>query len=177
MPRANFRDLLWIFLRIGNTTIGGGELTMVVLQRELQRREWLSVDQFGIAYALARLTPGTNVVAFCAASGYTMLGLAGAVGAVLASTIPSSILVVWLTELCAAGDRIPWLGAMVSMTIAAVVGLMVAVALKLAASQMKGQQIRGASIFAGAFLLRTAGLSPLQTLLVAAVAGLLWRQP
>ena len=108
---------------------------MVLLQREMSQRGWLGDEQFGLAYAMARLTPGTNVVAFAAAAGYFVFGFLGAVVGVLASTIPSSILVVWLTGVCEAGNRVAWLGAAVNATIASVVGLMAAVALKLAKSQ------------------------------------------
>jgi len=178
MAGSKFTQFFWIFLRVGNTTLGGGEPTMVLLQREMSRRGWLGDEQFGLAYAMARLTPGTNVVAFTAAAGYYVFGFAGAVVSVLASTIPSSMLVVWLTGVCEAGDRVAWLGAAVNATIASVVGLMAAVALKLAKSQAKGAHlIPGAAIFTGAFLLRMAGLSPLQTLAIAAAAGLFWRRP
>src|SRR5947208_3451848 len=108
-----------VFLRIGNTTIGGGEPTVAALQREFGRRGWLRPEQFGLSYALARLTPGTNMLAFCAAAGWYALGVAGSIAGVVAVTIPSSVLVVWLTGVCELGNRIPWLRAAVNASIAA----------------------------------------------------------
>lgn len=173
---SKLSELTLIFLRVGNTTVGGGEPTIALLQRELTRRGWLSPEQFGLAYALARITPGTNMLAFCAAAGWYVLGAAGALFGVLALTIPSSMLVVLLTLVCEAGDRVPWLGAAVRTTIAAGVGIMIAAAFTLARSQFKtGFSIVPLLIVAGAFLLRTAGLSPLQTLVIAAVLGGFWR--
>lgn len=166
-----------VFLRIGNTTVGGGEVTVASLQREMSRRGWLSAEQFGIAYALARLTPGTNMLAFCAATGWYVLGWAGALSGVLGATIPSSILVVFLTRVCEAGDRIAWLGAAVSGTIAAGLGVMIAAAILLARSQVANVgAVVSFAIVAAAFGLRLAGLSPLQVIALAAAAGLLWRQ-
>jgi chromate transporter len=175
MRPPNLPILTLIFLRIGNTTVGGGEPTVAALQSELTRRGWLSAEQFGFAYALARITPGTNMLAFCAAAGWYVLGIAGSIAAVLAATIPSSIIVLWLTRVCEAGDRVPWLGAAVSGAIAAGVGIMVAAAGKLARSQTRYTGSVVALLFVGgAFLLRLVGLSPLQTLTIAAAMGLLW---
>src|ERR1700694_3001275 len=112
-------ELAGVFLRIGNTTIGGGEPTVAAFQRELGRRGWLLPEQFGLAYALARLTPGTNMLAFCAAAGWYALGGAGSVAGGGAVTVPSSVLVVWLTGVCEMGKQIPWLQAAVNATIAA----------------------------------------------------------
>lgn len=176
MRVSKLSELTLIFLRVGNTTVGGGEPTIALLQRELTLRGWLAPEQFGLAYALARITPGTNMLAFCAAAGWYVLGLAGSVCGVLAVTIPSSMLVVVLTLICEAGDRVPWLGAAVNTTIAAGVGIMVAAAFTLARSQWKRTfSIIPLLIAGGAFGLRQAGLSPLQILIVAAAAGFFWR--
>ena len=43
-----------LFLRAGTTAFGGGDPTIAILQREFYRREWLSPDQFAIAFGLAR---------------------------------------------------------------------------------------------------------------------------
>lgn len=180
MQGPNLRNVTWIFLRVGNTTVGGGEPTVAGLQRELSQRGWLSPGQFGLSYALARITPGTNMLAFCAAAGWYALGLAGAVAAVLAVTIPSSALVVVLTRICAAGDTVPWLGSAVRGSIAAAVGIMVSAALRLARSQAGSltgvrRWLMPVIVPSGAFVLRLAGLSPLQILVVAALVGLFWR--
>lgn len=174
MPKLG--PLALLFLRIGNTTVGGGEPTVAALQQELSRRNYITPEQFGLAYALARLTPGTNMLAFCAAAGWYALGLAGAFAGVLAVSIPSSVLVVWLTRICEEGDRIPWLGAAVKGMIAAAAGITVAAAFKLADSQIvPGHRVVPIAIVAGAFLARLLGLPPLYTLALAATAGLLWR--
>src|ERR1700678_3574384 len=97
MRRPALIDVTNLFFRVGVTVFGGGDPTIAILQREFYRRDWLSPEKFGIAFGLARLTPGTNVLAFCAAAGWYLLGLPAAPAAVLAVTIPASVLVVWLT--------------------------------------------------------------------------------
>ncbi len=77
---------------------GGGDPTITVLQRELlERRKWLDEEQFALSYSLARVTPGTNVLAFCAASAWILGGWIGAMAAVFAASVPSPLLAVWLT--------------------------------------------------------------------------------
>ena len=84
MSALSLRRLLFLSLRVGNSTFGGGEPTMAVFQRELVgRRGWLSPEQYGLAYGLARVTPGTNVLAFCAAAGWQLLKWPGALAVVL----------------------------------------------------------------------------------------------
>jgi chromate transporter len=177
MPRASLRDVSLVFLRIGNTTLGGGDPTIAALQRELIPRGWLSPEQYGLAFALARITPGTNMLAFSAASGWYVLGLTGAVAAVLSVTIPSSLLVVWLTRIYEAGSQIRWLGAVVAATIAAALGIMIAAALLLIRSQAGNKPWAVPLLIAGgAFGLRFLGMTPLEVIALAALLGLFWRQ-
>ena len=115
------------------------------------------------------------MLAFCAAIGWFALGITGSVAAVLAVTIPSSALVVWLTYVCELGERIPWLGAAVAGTIAAALGTMVGAAWMLARSQMRSAWFVSLCIVAAAFVLARFEFSPIQILAIAAAAGLLWR--
>lgn len=173
------RDLALLFLRVGNTTFGGGDPTIAVLEREFRQRRWLSVEQFSLVYALARVTPGTNLLAFCAGSAWSIAGVAGAVVAVLAVTAPSAILVVYLTEILIKGSAVPTLRNAVAGTIAAAAGIMAGVALLLLRSQARSSgAMKAGAIFALCFgLARLTPLSPLQVLIVAAAIGFLWPRP
>jgi chromate transporter len=169
-----------LFLRVGNTTFGGGDPTIAVLQREFYRRGWLSQEQFAIAFGLGRATPGTNVLAFCAGAGWYMLGLSGAVTAVLVVTIPSSILVIWLTRACELGAGRPLAQAVIAAVVAAAVGTMIGAAALLVRSQWsrwtRTNWLRPVLIAAGAFILARVGLSPLEIIGIAAAVGFFWIQ-
>ena len=69
MAQPQLTAVTRLFLRVGVTIFGGGDPTIAILQREFYKREWLSPEKVGIAFGLARLTPGTNVLALCAAAG------------------------------------------------------------------------------------------------------------
>jgi len=176
MSQPRLIETARLFFRVGSTAFGGGDPTIALLQREFYRRDWVTPDQFAIAFGLARLTPGTNVLAFCAAAGWYLMGVLGAITAVLGLTIPSSILVVWLTRAWQFGVDYPVARAIISAMVAAAVGTMIGAAVMLVRQQCsKRTWMSPILIAASAFVLfRVVGLSPLQVIAIAAVTGFFW---
>jgi chromate transporter len=119
------RKLTAVFFRIGNTTFGGGYVTMGMLGRELvDTRRWITRDKFDLAFALARVTPGTNVLAFCAAVGAAICGVAGAVAGVIAASAPSAAVAVLVMQGFESFRSNPIAAAAIGGTVAAVAGMM-----------------------------------------------------
>jgi len=178
MVRPRLTDVTSLFLRVGVTVFGGGDPTIAILQREFYRRDWLSPEKFAIAFGLARLTPGTNVLAFCAAAGWYLVGLGGALAAVLAITIPASVLVVWLTRAYDLTVHYRLAQSVANALVAAAVGTMIGAALLLVRTQCKpGRWLKPVAISTGAFLLAyLAKLSPLQVIGAAAIIGFFWAE-
>lgn len=176
MARPRLTDVSRLFFRVGVTVFGGGDPTIAILQREFYRRGWLTPEKFAIAFGLARLTPGTNVLAFCAAAGWYMLGIGGALAAVLAITIPASVLVVWLTSAYGLTTHNRLAQSIANALLAAAVGTMIGAAILLVRTQCKpGRWLRPIIISTGAFLLAfVIKLTPLQVIGVAAIVGFLW---
>ena len=95
MTSFSIRRLALLFLRVGNLTFGGGDPTMAALHRELVvSHRWLTPERYGLIYSLARATPGTNLLAFCAGVGWQLARLRGALAAVLSASIPCAAAVV-----------------------------------------------------------------------------------
>lgn len=178
MTKARIGELTGLFVRVGTTVFGGGNAGIAVLQREFGRRGWLGPDKFALAFGLARLTPGTNFLAFCAAAGWYLRGIAGALLAVLGTTIPASVLVIWLTRAGEVGNRYPMARSVISALLAAGVGTMLGAALLLVRSQCARKHWIGPSLVAvGAFgLSRGLGLSPLSVIGIAAALGFFWTE-
>jgi chromate transporter len=176
MDRPRLTSITRLFLRVGVTVFGGGDPTIAILQREFFRRAWLSPEKFAIAFGLARLTPGTNVLAFCAATGWYLRGLPGALAAVLAITIPASVLVVWLTRAYDLTVRYPLAQSIANALVGAAVGTMIGAALLLVRSQSsRDRWLRPVVIATGAFVLAyVVKLSPLQVIGAAAIVGFFW---
>jgi chromate transporter len=176
MARPRLTGVTSLFLRVGITVFGGGDPTIAILQGEFYRRHWLSPEKFAIAFGLARLTPGTNVLAFCAATGWYMLGFAGALAAVLANTIPASVLVVWLTRAYDLTDHNRLAQSVANALLAAAVGTMVGAALLLVRAQsQRGRWLKPVALSLGSFLLAyLIQLTPLQIIGAAAIVGFFW---
>jgi chromate transporter len=173
MSRPSLSKLGWIFLRYGNFTFGGGTATITVIDRELiERRGLIRPDQARLSFALARLTPGTNLLAYCTAAGWLTRGLPGAFVSLIASSLPCSLAAVIVTVLYEAMVRQPaWVIAMHG-AMAAAVGVMIATGWTIIRPFRKSTSILRIVIFsAGACALALAGVSPIQILLAAALFG------
>jgi len=180
MTSFSLRQLALLFLRIGNLTFGGGDPTMAALHRELVvARGWLTPERYGLIYSLARATPGTNVLAFCAGIGWQLAGLRGALAAVLGASVPCAAAVVWFTYAYTLWRSNPLAMSAIGGTLAAAVGMMAAAAFQLLRPRWKpGNRFRAAAIFAAGFTL-SFGLQmpPIQVLAIGALTGLVWRAP
>jgi chromate transporter len=180
MRRFPLTLLTRIFFRIGNTTFGGGDPTIAALQRELvEGRRAITPEQFGVLYALARITPGTNMLAFCAGAGWMLRGWLGALIAVTAVTLPSAIIAVLLLYAFEALMKNPISASGLSAMIAAAVGLMFAASYLLVRPHLTIPKLpRTAVLAGGAFVLVWKQvLSPVQVLALAAAVGFFWPEP
>ncbi len=174
--RTTLAAIADVFVRYANFTLGGGSLTAAVLHRELLGKwRWISVDNFTLCFGLARLTPGTNVLAFCTGVGCWW----GALVAPLASSIPRTIMVVVVvvavvaTALFSEAEGNRWVQAGIHGAIATAVAITVKTCWTIAHPHWKGRaRPRVAAVGAAAFLLYgIAGLSAIEVLLLAAVVG------
>jgi chromate transporter len=178
-PRSSLARLTEIFFRIGNTTFGGGYVTMGMLGREfVQNRGWLSSDQFDLAFALSRVTPGTNLIAFCAAVGALLRGIPGAVAAVLAVTVPSAAIAVFFIHEFETWQTNQVAMALIAGAVAAAGGMMWSTIWTILRPHF-GSRIRNLQVVliaGGAFIAaRWFGVTPLPLIAAGALAGFLWK--
>ncbi len=180
MTPVSLRPLSLIFLRLGNLTFGGGDPTMSALHRELVvSRGWLANERYGLIFSLARATPGTNILAFCAGAGWELLGWRGAIAAVMAASIPCAALVVWFSYIYSVLRSNPHAMSAIGGTLAAAVGMMWAAAYQLFRPRWKhGDRARALLLAVGGFLLSYRfDMAPIQILGLGALVGLLWKAP
>jgi chromate transporter len=163
------------FTRYANLTLGGGSATAATLHRELvEKRQWLTDDQFTLSFALGRVTPGTNLLAFCTGFGYLLRGLPGAIVALLASSIPCAALVAALSAVFAYWRDNDIVQTAIHGAVAAAVGITVKTCWTIAHPYFKGRdgQIRVVLVAAVAFALNVWGhVPPIWVLLFAGVTG------
>lgn len=165
-------------LRHGGFTFGGGLPTMAALEEEIVRQQsWLTRPQFRLAYALSRLSPGTNLLAFCTAVGWQMRGLTGAVVALAASSLPCAVFVVAFTILFDSSQNNYLARLAVDGALAAAVGIVGASCWQLVRPHVdSGQWLRTSILVLGAMALQILGVPPVRVLLAAAILGAIWRE-
>jgi len=150
---------------------------MAALQEEIFARKWMDREQYGLVYALARATPGTNILAFCAGTGWLALGVLGAVLAVVGASFLPAVLVTLLSAGYTVWRDNPWAMAAIGGMLAAATGLMGVAAYGLLKPHFRRERwLRAAVIFAAALLLSLRfDFTPIQILGLAALAGALWQ--
>jgi len=168
------RSIARLFFRVGNSTFGSGPATVVLLSREMNERRWLEPWQTDLYYTMARVVPGTNVVAFVAATGYAVRGWAGSLAAILALSVPASAVVVLLTLAYQQWHDTRLGGAFINGAMAAIVGIIIGAACLLAAPlYRKGERVRTLALTASAAAL-SMWLAPLKIMAIIAAVGLFW---
>ncbi|HET7502655.1 MAG TPA: chromate transporter [Kofleriaceae bacterium] len=169
-------QLARVFAWYANTTFGGGSATIAVLKQQvLVRHAWIDEAEFDLGYALSRLTPGTNLLAFCTAAGWTARRGPGAIVALLASSLPCSLLAVLMTVFYVELGGSLVFQAALRGALAAAVAIMVSTAWVFAEPHVKAAPRKAALVVpAAAALALTTHLSPVEILLLAAAAGLAW---
>ncbi|WP_084146599.1 chromate transporter [Paenibacillus wynnii] len=91
-------QLLWIFVRIGPVTFGGGYAMIPMIEREISiKRKWLDEEQMDEILSLAGAAPGGVGVNAAAFIGYRLAGIRGAIAAIAGITIPTFIIVCFLS--------------------------------------------------------------------------------
>lgn len=170
--------LVALSFRVVAFTFGGGEPTMAVFYQEfVERRKWLSPETYALIFGLARVTPGTNLLAFCVGCGWHLRGWPGALAVGLVTSLPGSAAAVLLSSMYGALGRNPGAAAVVGGMLAAAVGLMAGGACQLVRRYLRpGQALRTVFLTVGAFgLSLSLGWSPIWILAAASLAGACWR--
>jgi len=157
-----------------NRTVGGGHASIELLRRTFTARGWLDAVSHGVLIAVSRLTPGTNILAYCVALGWRVHRAPGALTALAAASIPASLIVFILTALLVRVDRYPAVQALLA------IGILVASVLVLSSAWFLIRPYltrvalpRTLVITAVAAALIALGATPVRTLLVAAAVGAL----
>jgi len=157
-----------------NRTVGGGHASIELLRRTFTSRGWLDADSHGLIVAVSRLTPGTNILAYCVTLGWRYHRWPGALAALVAASVPASLIVFLLTATLAQIDRYVVVRGLLA------VGVLVAGVLVLASAWaliqpylVKSARVRALLVSAVAAGLIALDATPVRVLLVAALIGFL----
>jgi chromate transporter len=121
-----------VFLKIGLSSFGGGTTTMTLMQRELvQRRGWITAEQFALSAGLSNITPGINLLAQTILIGRWLAGWPGLLGGLLGLLVPAAVITVLLSVVFVAVSHAPLAVAALHGVIPATAGMTLAMAVGL----------------------------------------------
>ena len=120
-------DLFIAFFRIGMLGYGGGPGSIPLIHKEVVGKyKWMTDEDFGDLLALANTLPGPIATKLAGYIGHRVSGLVGMLNAVLATILPTIVLmIILLTSLSSIKD-VGWVQGMTAAVIP-VVGVMLAV--------------------------------------------------
>jgi len=111
-----------LFARIGLTSFGGG-LSAWIYREVVDRRHWMSEDEFLAGLTLAQIIPGPNVINISIYIGQRLRGGGGAVVAALALLLPPMAVAVGLLFLFHSYGQLSWLHDLLEGIAAGAIGL------------------------------------------------------
>jgi chromate transporter len=89
--------LFFSFFKIGSFAIGGGYVILPLLQEEALSNGWMEQEMFVDMIAVSQITPGPIAINMATFVGYEEAGVAGALVASFAVTLPSFLILMFLS--------------------------------------------------------------------------------
>ncbi|WP_042146924.1 chromate transporter [Paucisalibacillus sp. EB02] len=117
-------NLFIAFFRVGILGYGGGPASIPLIHKEVvSTYKWMKDEEFGDMLALGNTLPGPIATKLAGYIGYRVSGVIGMLNAVLATTLPTIILLIILLSTLASFKDIDWVKGMTAAVIP-VVGMM-----------------------------------------------------
>jgi chromate transporter len=166
--RPSLTALVGYFLKLGTLGFGGPPALAGFMHRDLvERRKWLSQDDYELALTVAQVMPGPLAAQLAIAIGQLLRGVVGATTVAIAFVLPSFLLVVALSALYVSSQGLWWVQALFYTIGAAVIAIIAIAAYRLARVSNRRDPLRWA-IFGVLFLATVLVQAELGELFIAA---------
>jgi chromate transporter len=143
MNRPTTAELLTYFLYLGSLGFGGPVALVGYMQRDLvEQRKWFSKEEYVKSLALAQLAPGPLAAQLAICLGYVHSRVRGATLVSLAFILPSFVMTVAISWLYVRYGGLSWMQAAFYGVGAAVIGIIVIAAYKLARLTMAKDRLQ-----------------------------------
>jgi len=143
-----YRQLLWSMMKTGVLGFGGGPSVVPLIRHEaVKAYGWLSDDEFGEIFVLANTLPGPIATKMAGYLGYRLQGIRGAVIAVVAHILPSSLAMIALISAVGYFSSSLVVQGMISAVVPVVAVMLGAMAYEFAEKAVKGLGIYFGVVF------------------------------
>lgn len=169
-------EIFLVFFKIGAFTIGGGYAMLPIIQKEVEKKGWMSEEEFLDAISLTNSLPGplaTNCATFV---GYRVAGTIGSVSAVLGAISPSVIIILIVAAVFHNLMTYPIVGHIFNGIRPAVVALIAYSIIKLGKTAKLKEYCNWAVAIVGFVMVAFLNVHPIVVVIGAALYGLFLRQ-
>ena len=157
------RDLFLAFFRVGMLGYGGGPSSIPLVYKEVvDRYQWMTADEFSDTLCIGNTLPGPIATKMGGYIGYKVGGWLGMANAVLATTIPTIVLMIILFTSLQSVRHLPWVTGMtrgVLPVIAVMLGVLTWDFVKRSLKDMSGLVV-GILLVSSFVFTQTLGLHP-----------------
>lgn len=120
-------DIFIAFFRVGMLGFGGGPASIPLMRKEaVEKYKWMDEDEFIDMLSISNTLPGPIATKLAGYIGYRVSGWIGMLNALIASVIPTVLLVIILLRTLSEVREFDWVKGMTAAVVA-VVGMMMAV--------------------------------------------------
>ena len=120
-------QLFWAFFKVGILGYGGGPSSIPLVHQEaVSNYKWLNSDEFGDILAIGNTLPGPIATKIAGYIGYRVAGWPGVLNAVLATILPSIVVMIFLLFSLTSFQDQGWVAGMTN-AIVPVVGVMLGI--------------------------------------------------
>ncbi|MFC4735128.1 chromate transporter [Bacillus daqingensis] len=107
------KELFMAFFRVGMLGYGGGPASIPLIQKEaVETYEWMNDEEFSDILAIGNTLPGPIATKMAGYIGYRVAGTAGLLNAIVASIVPTVILMIALLVSLASFQEYAWVQGM-----------------------------------------------------------------
>ena len=165
----SYWNLFWTFVKVSAFTIGGG-MAMVAVVRDIlvEKRKWMTDDEFMDILAISQTLPGLMAVNTAIFVGYRLMGTKGSIVATLGSVLPPFIIILAIAMIFTGYKDNPTVEAIFKGIRPAVVALIAVPTIKMALKQ-KWNWIYGILAIVTMALIAFLKVSPVYIILVVGV--------
>lgn len=135
--------LLGVFFKLGLFTIGGGYAMLPLIQAEIEKRGWITAQEFVDMIAVAEMTPGPIGVNTATFVGWRLSGIPASIVATTAIALPSLILVIIVSKVLDRFRNHPTVGAILYGIRPVVAGLIASSAIFIAEAALEKPDVVG----------------------------------
>ena len=136
--QISFWQLFLIWASIGLRSFGGGASTIFLIQYEfIDKRHWMTIEEFTHFWNLCVLTPGINLVAVTILIGRKLGGAVGICSSLLGMLLPSASITCLIVVVFREIESIGAVQAVVRGVVPATAGIMFVVGLRFAQVQLR----------------------------------------